>query len=145
MGESILVAISKIVVEKFGVKEALKKVGEEALKAFVWAPLTEAVKKFFVSKQEAEKFVQEISTREVVNVKKPCRDVEDVYEEMGGKESSEELYLVVENFLKTNQGAVRNANIDGLNNGMYIDGVNNYGSGNVNISYGMQINTMHYS
>ena len=61
MGESILVAISNIVAEKLGLKEALKKTGEEALKAFVWAPLTEVVKRFFTSEQETKEFVKKIN------------------------------------------------------------------------------------
>ena len=145
MGESILVAISNIVAEKLGLKEALKKTGEEALKAFVWAPLTEVVKRFFTSEQETKEFVKKISTKEANNIRKPYRDVEDVYEEMSGKESSEELYSAIEDFFKNNQKAVSDANLQRGQDVTYIGGtINNNDKGVVNVSYGPQINTLNF-
>ena len=86
--------------------------------------------------------MERVSTSDVVNVKKPERDVEDIYEELEGKEPSKELFNEIVGFLNENQSLIQQINQnDNRNTGtnMYIGSqnaekiINNNNQGGVTI------------
>ena len=81
MNPSILIAISQWAVKNFQLGESLKEVGTEVLQKCLWNPLKNKIIKYFNSDREANEFIEQISITEASNIKKPERDVEDLYEE----------------------------------------------------------------
>ena len=62
MKPTILIAISKWAVANLNVEESLKNVGVEVLQKCIWDPLKTRIIKFFSSEEEAQEFIEDIST-----------------------------------------------------------------------------------
>ena len=92
MNTTILMAISEWAVKNLKIKESIKNVGTSVLQKCLWNPLETRIINYFSAKENAQQFVKQISTSDAVNAKKPERDVEDIYEELEGKEPSKELF-----------------------------------------------------
>ena len=68
-------------------------------------------------------FVERVSTLDAVNIKKPERDVEDIYEDLEGKEKPKELFNEIVEFLNENQSLIQQINQNDNRNtgtGIYI-------------------------
>lgn len=117
MKSSILVAISRWVVKNFNVGESLKEVGTEVLQKCVWTPLKKRIINFFASEQEAQEFVEQLSTIDATNEKKPERDVEDLYEELKGEVPSKELFNTIAAFFCENQELIQHMNMESNSGG----------------------------
>lgn len=142
MNATILMAISEWAVKNLKIKESIKNVGTSVLQKCLWTPLENKIVNYFSSKENALQFVERVSTSDVVNVKKPERDVEDIYEELEGKEPSKELFNEIVGFLNENQSLIQQINQnDNRNTGtnMYIGSqnaekiINNNNQGGVTI------------
>ena len=124
MVETMLMAVSKWAVDNLGVKESLKDVGTEVLKRTVWRPLKKKIIGFFEDEKQADTFMREISESEAINIRKPYRDIEDVYENIKGVPSEEELFNTIANFFLENSDIIREANLNiEVNNGLRINQV----------------------
>lgn len=115
MKPSILVAISRWAVKTFNVGESLKEVGTEVLQKCVWTPLKNRIVNFFASEQEAQEFVERLSTTEATNEKKPERDVEDLYEELKGEIPTRDLFNTIVTFFSENQELIKQMNLENNN------------------------------
>lgn len=85
MNTTILMAISEWAVKNLKIKESIKNVGTSVLQKCLWTPLENKIIDYFSSKENALQFVERVSTLDAVNIKKPERDVEDIYEDLEGK------------------------------------------------------------
>lgn len=115
MKPSILIAISRWAVKTFNVEESLKEVGTEVLQKCVWTPLKNRIVNFFASEQEAQEFVEQLSTTEATNEKKPERDVEDLYEELKGEIPTKALFNTIVTFFSENQELIKQMNLESNN------------------------------
>lgn len=115
MKPSVLVAISQWVITESGVGESLKDVGTEVLQKYVWTPLKNKLINFFSSEQDANKFVEQLSTKEASNETDPKRDVEELYKQLRGEIPAEDLFDTVKHFFMENQNLVNQVNSDGDN------------------------------
>ena len=115
MKTSILIAISQWSVKTFGIGESLKKVGTEVLQKCLWHPLKNKIINFFASEQEAQTFVEQLSTIEASNEKKPERDVEDLYEELKGETPPKDLFDAIVVFFNENQELIKQLNLSNNN------------------------------
>lgn len=110
MNTTILMAISEWAVKNLKIKESIKNVGTSVLQKCLWNPLETRIINYFSAKENAQQFVKQISTSDAVNAKKPERDVEDIYEELEGKEPSKELFNEIIGFLNENQSLIQQIN-----------------------------------
>ena len=110
MNTTILMAISEWAVKNLKIKESIKNVGTSVLQKCLWNPLENRIINYFSAKENAQQFVKQISTSDAVNAKKPERDVEDIYEELEGKEPSKELFNEIIGFLNENQSLIQQIN-----------------------------------
>lgn len=110
MKETILIAISKWAVKNLNVSESLKNVGVEVLDKILWKPLKNKILGFFDSPKEMDVFVKEISEVEAVNITKPDRDVEDIYEDIKGVPPCKELFNTIAKFFSENQDLLKQIN-----------------------------------
>lgn len=110
MNTTILMAISEWAVKNLKIKESIKNVGTSVLQKCLWNPLENKIINYFSAEENAKQFVKQISTSDAVNAKKPERDVEDIYEELEGKEPSRELFNEIVGFLNENQSLIKQIN-----------------------------------
>ena len=115
MNPSILIAISQWAGKNFQLGESLKEVGTEVLQKCLWNPLKNKIIKYFNSDREANEFIEQISITEASNIKKPERDVEDLYEELKGEIPTIDLFNAIVAFFNENQELIKRTN---LNNGI---------------------------
>lgn len=114
MKNTILMAISTWLVKDLKIGESIKNVGTEVLEKCLWTPLQNRIIGFFTSEGNAEQFVQQISNEESRNQHKPYRDIEDLYEEIEGKQPDDKLFQEITQFLCDNPELIKriNANTD---------------------------------
>lgn len=141
MKPSILIAISQWIVKNFNVEESLKEVGTEVLQKCLWSPLRNRIIKFFPSEEEAQEFVEQLSVTEATNEKKPERDVEDLYEELEGEMSANDLFNTIVIFLRENQELIKQMNSASSSNGYNI--MYNQKAQNIYNNTGVQNITVH--
>ena len=110
MEMSILVAVSQWLVKNLKIDEALKNTSTEILEKCLWSPLKKKIINYFSSENEAQMFVERISTTKAVNVNKPVRDIEDIYQEQNGIGSYEELFNAIVEFFQENQHCIKQIN-----------------------------------
>lgn len=110
MVHTILMAVSKWTVDNLGVMESLKNVGMEVLNKTLWTPLKEKIINFFDTDKEAETFIKKISESKAINVQKPYRDIEDVYENIKGILPPKELFDATATFFLENPDIIKEAN-----------------------------------
>ena len=110
MKPTIFIAISKWAVANLNVEESLKNVGVEVLQKCIWDPLKTRIIKFFSSEEEAQEFIEDISTEIAPNEKKPARDVEDLYERIKGTAPQMDLFNEIAAFFSDNQDLIRKIN-----------------------------------
>lgn len=123
MNTTILMAISEWAVKNLKIKESIKNVGTSVLQKCLWTPLENKIIDYFSSKENALQFVERVSTLDAVNIKKPERDVEDIYEDLEGKEKPKELFNEIVEFLNENQSLIQQINQNDNRNtgiGIYI-------------------------
>lgn len=116
-------AISEWAVKNLKIKESIKNVGTSVLQKCLWTPLENKIIDYFSSKENALQFVERVSTLDAVNIKKPERDVEDIYEDLEGKEKPKELFNEIVEFLNENQSLIQQINQNDNRNtgtGIYI-------------------------
>lgn len=114
MKNTILMAISTWLVKDLKIGESIKNVGTEVLEKCLWTPLQNRIIGFFTSEGNAEQFVQKISNEKARNQHKPYRDIEDLYEEIEGKQPDDKLFQEITQFLCDNSKLIKqiNANTD---------------------------------
>lgn len=142
MKPCILIAISRWAVKTFDVGESLKEVGTEVMQKCVWTPLKNRIIKFFASEEEAQEFVEQLSTTEATNEKKPERDVEDLYEEIKGEIPTKDLFNTIATFFNENQELIKQMNSESNNGG--CDNITYYQTAeNIYNNKGVQNITIH--
>ena len=115
--------VSEWAVKNLKIKESIKNVGTSVLQKCLWTPLENKIIDYFSSKENALQFVERVSTLDAVNIKKPERDVEDIYEDLEGKEKPKELFNEIVEFLNENQSLIQQINQNDNRNtgtGIYI-------------------------
>jgi hypothetical protein len=63
---------------------------------------------FFPDDAQTETFVEQLCRKEAVNIEKPYRDVEDLYENTISKEYTPDIYRAIESWAKENETAINN-------------------------------------
>lgn len=117
---TILMALCSWVANKFHLEESLQEVGIEVLQKSLWTPLKEKIMGFFDTEDDAEHFLESISTQEIDNIEDPSDDIAKIYEEINPNISSEQLYSVLIDFIKVNTELIHKINSENNKNEVRI-------------------------
>lgn len=120
MNMSILMALCSWAAKNFHLEESLQEVGIEVLQKSLWTPLKEKIMGFFNTEDDAEQFLESISTQEIDNIENPSDDIAKIYEEINPNISSEQLYSVLIDFFKANTELIHKINSENNKNEVCI-------------------------
>ncbi|MDI3477784.1 MAG: hypothetical protein PWQ59_1309 [Thermoanaerobacterium sp.] len=79
-------------------------------KKYILNPLKNKISKYFVNEYQAQNYIEALCIRKLVNPKKPYRDIEDLYEEIAGKDFPDELLEELKRFMIENRSIVDEMN-----------------------------------
>ena len=80
----------------------------------------ERIMGFFDTEDDAEHFLESISTQEIDNIEDPSDDIAKIYEEINPNISSEQLYSVLIDFIKVNTELIHKINSENNKNEVRI-------------------------
>lgn len=109
MKETILMSVCKWVFKQFNFEENIEEISNDVLKSCLWSPLKNKLIQFFSSKKESEAFIDKIAQQPATNNAEPYRDIEDIYEEITGNNTAQELWLQMIECLKENSEQLKKA------------------------------------
>ncbi len=116
---SVLQAVSTWIANNWTASAIAGGITWDVSKKIILTPMKNAISKFFQTEDETAKFIETISTTEVVNTNKPYRDIEDIYEDVANREFPTELIDIIKKFF--------------IDNKELIDTMNKSTSGSINV------------
>lgn len=107
---SILQSFSTWVSENWLASAILGGVTWDITKEYLLLPLKNKIGKYFIDDEQVQNYIETVSSTNVINIKKPYRDIEDIYENITNQEVPLDLTDTLKEFFIENKELIEAMN-----------------------------------
>lgn len=110
MDATVLQGFSSWVANNWAASAIIGGLTWDIAKQYIVTPLKSKISRYFVDENQVQDYIQALCTKKLVNTKKPYRDVEDLYEEIAGKDFPDDLLEELKTFMIENSSKIDEMN-----------------------------------